>query len=58
MKIFTEADLVACWPYHAQYLVDILNGEYPVETAREDLGSLVGTVYDPRCVTTSCPAQR
>ena len=45
---FTEDDIDACWPHYRAYLVDILNGEYTVEAAREDLGSLVGSKYDPR----------
>ena len=40
-KKFTEDDIDACWPHHKAYLVGILNGEYAVEAAREDLGSLV-----------------
>ena len=45
---FTEEDLDACWPYYKSYLVDILNGEYPVEAAREDLRSLIGSKWDER----------
>jgi hypothetical protein len=44
---FTEEDLV-CWPYHAAYLIQILNGEYSVEAAREDLAGLVGSKWDSR----------
>lgn len=47
--IFTEEDLDACWPSHKGYLLDILNGEYSVEEAREDLGGLIGSKWDPRC---------
>ncbi len=48
---FTEEDLDLCWPYHKQYLLDILNGEYSVESAREDLLSLIGSKFDPRIET-------
>ena len=44
----TEADIVACWSWSMSYLVDILNREYAVKTAREDLLSLIGSKYDPR----------
>jgi hypothetical protein len=47
----TEDDLI-CWPYHEYYLIQILNGEYSVSEAREDLLSLVGSKYDPRILTT------
>ena len=47
-KKFTEEDLDACWPYYKEYLVEILNGEYEVDAAREDLASLVGSKYDAR----------
>lgn len=36
---FTEDDLLL-WPYRDSYLLEILNGEYTVEAAREDLQSL------------------
>lgn len=45
---FTEDDVTACWHYHAEYLANILNGEYSVDSAREDLKSLVGSKLDPR----------
>ena len=48
MKKFTVDDVESCWTYYKEYLVDILNGEYSVESAREDLGGLVGSEYDPR----------
>jgi hypothetical protein len=48
--LFTEEDLDACWShrYHKQYLIDILNGDYKVEEAREDLRSLIGSRFDNR----------
>ena len=46
--IFTEDDLNNCWVYHKQYLIDILNGEYDVNTARENLLSLIDSEYDKR----------
>lgn len=48
MHRFTEEDLDACWVYYKQYLIDILNGDYKVEDARDDLRSLIGSEYDTR----------
>lgn len=45
---FTEEDLDNCWQYYKSYLIDILNGDYDLETAREDLKGLVGSEYDKR----------
>jgi len=45
---FTEEDLDACWIYYKVYLIDILNGEYELEEAREDLRGLIGSMYDKR----------
>lgn len=45
---FTEEDLNACWPHYKSYLIDILNGEYKVEDAREDLRGLIGSEWDHR----------
>jgi len=45
---FTEEDLDSCWLYYKSYLLDILNGEYDLEQAREDLRGLVGSSYDKR----------
>lgn len=45
---FTEEDLDNCWDYYKSYLVDILNGDYDLNTAREDLQSLIGSEYDKR----------
>lgn len=46
---FTEEDLRSCWQgHHVSYLIDILNGEYDLNEAREDLKSLIGSVYDTR----------
>lgn len=50
MNKFTEDDLEACWHFHKTYLVEILNGEYTLERAREDLTSLVGSKWDTRVV--------
>jgi len=47
---FTEQDLL-CWPHWTtrdSYLLEILNGDYPLEKLREDLRSLIGSEYDPR----------
>ena len=44
---FTKEDL-CCWEYFPAYLINILNGEYDLQEAREDLRCLIGTIYDPR----------
>lgn len=49
--VFTEADLDACWPAYKYYLLEILNGEYKVDAAKDDLLSLVGSKYDRRINT-------
>jgi len=46
--LFTEEDLETCWPAYQTYLVEILNGEYSLNDAREDLRGLIGSKYDPR----------
>ena len=54
MKKFTVEDLTNCWPAWAlYYFTEILNGDYSVEEAREDLGSLVGSEFDPRTTVQS-----
>jgi hypothetical protein len=45
---FTEDDIDSCWPHYKSYLLDILNGEYTTEAAREDLRGLIGSRYDSR----------
>ena len=35
--MFTIEDIEACWPYAKECLIDILNGVYHVEDAKEDL---------------------
>jgi hypothetical protein len=40
MTEFKENDLLL-WPHRDSYLLEILNGTYSVESAREDLQSLV-----------------
>lgn len=52
---FTEEDLEACWDYHIKYLLDLLNGDYLLEEAREDLKSLIGTKWDSRVKGTLNP---
>jgi len=44
--IFTEDDITNCWIYHLSYFADILNGNYSVEEAREDLLSLINSKFD------------
>lgn len=45
---FTEEDLDNCWQYYKCYLIDILNGDYDLEEAREDLRGLIGSEHDKR----------
>jgi len=45
---FTEDDLDACWTYYKVYLLEILNGTYSLDEAREDLASLRGSKWDKR----------
>jgi len=47
-RTFTEEDLDACWEYYKTYLVEILNGVYSLDDAREDLESLIDSKYDKR----------
>lgn len=44
----TEDDIDNCWPYYKSYLVDILNGEYKIDDARDDLYGLIGSKFDRR----------
>ena len=46
--MFTEDDLDNCWEYQKTYLLEILNGEYELTDAREDLKGLIGSQYDDR----------
>ena len=48
VRNFTEDDLVQCWQYRDSYLLQILNGEYTIEEARDDLGGLIGSRFDSR----------
>lgn len=45
---FTEDDLDNVWGDYKYYLVQILNKEYKLEEAIDDLLSLIGSDYDPR----------
>lgn len=45
---FTEEDLDNCWTYYKSYLIDILNGDYDLKSAREDLKGLIGSEFDKR----------
>lgn len=45
---FTEEDLDNCWSYYKSYLIDILNGDYDLQVAREDLKGLIGSEFDKR----------
>ena len=48
MNKFTEADLDNCWQHHKAYFIDVLNGDYDLDTAREDLRGLISSKYDRR----------
>jgi hypothetical protein len=48
---FTEEDLDNCWKHYKSYLIDILNGDYDLKEAREDLRSLIGGEWDERTTT-------
>jgi hypothetical protein len=48
MYKFTEEDLDACWEHYQTYLIELLNDDYKIEEAREDLLSLIGSEYDKR----------
>ena len=45
---FNEDDLDNCWSHYKSYLIDILNKEYDLDEAIEDLTSLIGSKYDSR----------
>lgn len=45
---FSKEDIEACWMYAEDYFLQVLNGEYPLEAAREDLRSLIGSKWDSR----------
>ncbi len=47
VKITVE-DLDACWLHYKSYLVDILNGDYSLSQAQEDIRGLIGSDYDTR----------
>lgn len=48
MHRFTVEDIDNCWQWYKSYLVDILNGEYDIQTARDDLMGLIGSRFDKR----------
>ena len=45
---FTEEDIDSCLIYYKSYFIDILNGEYDLQEARNDLKGLIGSEYDAR----------
>lgn len=50
-RVFTEADLDNCWIHYKSYLIDILNGDYDLTDARNDLESLIDSEFDKRIET-------
>jgi len=47
-EAFTEDDLDACWPHYKSYFIEVLNGDYSLADAREDLRGLIGSRFDQR----------
>jgi hypothetical protein len=48
-RFFTQEDIENCWGNNTAYFIcEILNGNYKVEEARDDLGSLIGSKDDKR----------
>lgn len=47
----TLDDVNTLWPHALEYLVDLLNGDYGIFAAREDIRSLIGSSHDPRTKT-------
>lgn len=54
---FTTEDFNAVWHFHADYFIDVLNGDYAIEEAREDLRGLIGSKYDPRVSSENEPVE-
>ncbi len=48
MIVFTEDDLDYCWPHYKTYFLQVLNGEYLITDAKDDLESLIGSRFDER----------
>ena len=48
LKPITIDDLDNCWFYAKSYFVDVLNGDYELDVAREDLLGLIGSKFDRR----------
>ena len=44
----TKEEIIANWEYYLDYLVDILNKDYDLDTAIEDLKGFRGSKYDMR----------
>lgn len=49
-RIITIEDIEATWGLDCalDYFIEVLNGEYKAETAREDILSLIDTKHDSR----------
>ena len=47
-KKFTEEDFDNCWPHFKEYFLEVLNGEYDLAEAIDDLRGLIGSRYDER----------
>jgi hypothetical protein len=45
---FTEGDLSLWGKWVKSYFVDVLNGDYDLNDAREDLRGLIGSEWDKR----------
>lgn len=44
----TKDDILSNWDHYLDYLVEILNKDYPLESAIEDIRGLIGSEFDPR----------
>lgn len=53
-KQFTEEDIdsIEGWNiYYKDYFIDLLNGDYDLDEAKEDLQGLINSKYDSRVIT-------
>lgn len=48
VRRFVEEDFDNCWAHYKSYFIDVLNGDYDLNEAREDLNGLVGSEHDNR----------
>lgn len=58
MKKFTCEDIINCWDYWLEYFVEILNNEYDLKDAQNDLESLIDSKHDKRIINQSIDADQ